>query len=79
MDKITLDADGATLVQEDKRLDANGHMVIRQKFDNGFTWIRTETPSGVKNIDFSHEMFILPNNVYRPDLNNIKSDFSDYY
>lgn len=48
MKKFTLDADGATLVQEDKRLDSDGHRIIRQKFDNGFTWIRTETPTGFK-------------------------------
>lgn len=79
LNNFTLDADGASIIQEDKRLDTNGNTIVRQKFSNGLTWIRTETPNGFERMDFSHEMFKLPNGVYKADLNKIKSDFHDYY
>lgn len=76
---FTLDAKGATVVQNDERLDGIGNKVIRQKWNNGFTWIRTETNSGFERMDFSHQLQKTPEGSYTPDLSRTKNDFHDYY
>lgn len=79
LQNFTLDAEGATLKQRDERRDVNGNLIVREKFDNGFTWIRTETPTGFQRMDFSHELFKNPNGSYRVDFKTPKTDFHDYY
>ena len=79
VDNFTLDAENATLVKNDVRLDDQGNKVIRQKFDNGFVLVYTKTKTGFKRLDFSHELLKTPLGTYKADLNSSKKDFYDYY
>lgn len=76
---LTLDFEGANLIENNERIDEIGNRIIRQKLDNGFVWIRTETPNGIKRMDFSHELVKTNQGTYKVNIKQIKKDFLDYY
>ncbi|MGX7195144.1 hypothetical protein [Enterococcus olivae] len=79
LDNLHLDFDNAAIIQNDERIDSQGNKIVRQKLDNGVTWIRTETPDGYKRIDFSHQPIDLGGGSYKIDATTKKADFHDYY
>lgn len=80
VDNFNLDGENAKVIQNDVRLDSDNNRVIRQKWNNGFTWIYTELRTGgFKDMDFSHELYKTSSGTYRVDIQSPKKDFHDYY
>ncbi|QGG58965.1 hypothetical protein [Loigolactobacillus bifermentans] len=46
IDNFTLDAAGAAIVSSMKRDLADGKVIIKTLFSNGFVWIYTQLPDG---------------------------------
>ncbi|BCX31461.1 hypothetical protein QFC96_09825 [Latilactobacillus curvatus] len=79
MNTFNFDAQNASISKQDSRTLTNGNEIIRVKFDTGLTMIYTKTPTGLENIDFSHELVKDINGNYQADMQHEKQDFNDYF
>ncbi|KRK40281.1 hypothetical protein [Loigolactobacillus bifermentans] len=79
IDNFTLDAAGAAIVSSMKRDLADGKVIIKTLFSNGFVWIYTQLPDGrFERMDFSHKL-VKTAAGYAPKLSQPKADFYDYF
>ena len=76
---FNFDADNASVIDKSAYQLSSGDKIIKVKFDTGFVMVYTQTSTGYKQMDFSHQLVKDSRGFYHADMSHIKKDFHDYF